>query len=406
MRALKAEIESQSTKYTDYTVQTIFFGGGTPTAVEAATLCEVLQVLKKHFNIAIDAEISMEANPGTVTAEALVQYKEAGINRLSIGLQSANDEELKLLGRIHTYADFLETYRLAVETGFTNINVDLMSALPGQTVQGYEETLQKILALDPPPRHISAYSLIIEEGTPFYEVYSAEREEMDRTGEIRSVSVNDKKPHLPSEEAERLMYESTARILAKAGYERYEISNYSQPGYECRHNTVYWRRGDYVGFGLGAASLVNNVRFRNTDSLQDYLKFFEYVADDRNGTETEPKDICINVELREGIIGEQEILSVEEQMEEFMFLGLRMTNGISKEEFRETFGVSLEDIFGEVIRKNIKEGLLEEITSEKAQKEIADKRMQGAQLQQSGDRIALTKRGLDVSNYVMAQFML
>lgn len=369
MCALKAEIEGQSTKYTDYTVQTVFFGGGTPTAVEAATLCEVLQTLKKHFNIAADAEISMEANPGTVTAEALVQYKKAGINRLSIGLQSANDEELKLLGRIHTYADFLETYRLAVEIGFTNINVDLMSALPGQTVQGYEQTLQKILALEPPPRHISAYSLIIEEGTPFYEIYGAGREE---------------NPYLPTEEEDRLMYENTVQILSQAGYERYEISNYSQPGYECRHNTVYWRRGDYVGFGLGAASLVNNVRFRNTDSLQDYLKFFEYVAEKRSVTETEPTDISANIELREGIIAEQEILSVEEQMEEFMFLGLRMTNGISKEEFRETFGVSLEDIFGEIIRKNIKEGLL----------------------QQKADRVALTKRGVDVSNYVMAQFML
>ncbi|MBQ7780802.1 MAG: oxygen-independent coproporphyrinogen III oxidase [Lachnospiraceae bacterium] len=344
LRALKAEIESQSGKYTDYTVQTVFFGGGTPTAVEAAILCEVLQTLKKYFNIAADAEVSMEANPGTVTAEALVQYKKAGINRLSIGLQSANDEELKLLGRIHTYADFLETYRLAVEIGFTNINVDLMSALPGQTVQGYEQTLQKILALEPPPRHISAYSLIIEEGTPFYEIYGAEREE---------------NPYLPTEEEDRLMYENTVQILSQAGYERYEISNYSQPGYECRHNTVYWRRGDYVGFGLGAASLVNNVRFRNTDNLQEYLRGSEYAT-------------------------EQEILSVEEQMEEFMFLGLRMTNGISKEEFRKTFGVSVEDIFGEIIRKNIKEELL----------------------QQKADRIALTKRGLDVSNYVMAQFIL
>lgn len=379
LHALKKEIKSQKEKYADYMVQTVFIGGGTPTAVKAETLCEVLQVLKENFTVAVDAEVSMEANPGTVTKDALKLYRGAGINRLSIGLQSANDTELKLLGRIHTYADFWGTYRLAVETGFNNINVDLMSALPGQTVQGYEETLRKVLALEPAPRHISAYSLIIEEGTPFYEIYGAEREEMDRTGEVKYVDDRTEAdcffskrtdlpnlpahkaemPHLPSEEAERLMYERTAQILSKAGYERYEISNYSQPGYACRHNTVYWRRGDYVGFGLGAASLVNNVRFRNTDNLQEYLRCSEYVA-------------------------EQEILSVEEQMEEFMFLGLRMTNGISKEEFRKTFGVSVEDVFGEVICKNIKEELL----------------------QQKAGRIALTQRGLDVSNYVMAQFML
>ncbi len=370
MHALEKEIKSQKEKYADYMVQTVFIGGGTPTAVKAETLCEVLQGLKENFTVAADAEVSMEANPGTVTKEALQQYRKAGINRLSIGLQSANDEELKLLGRIHSYADFLETYRMAVETGFTNINVDLMSALPGQNVQGYEQTLQKVLALQPAPQHISAYSLIIEEGTPFYESYGAEREEMDRTGEMKSVSVNDEKPHLPSEEAERLMYESTAQILAGAGYERYEISNYSQPGYACRHNTVYWRRGDYVGFGLGAASLVNNVRFHNTDNLQEYLKFFQY---DGENIGTECGDI----------VTEREVLSVEEQMEEFMFLGLRMTEGVSKAEFKKTFDVPVESIFGEVIRKNIEEGLL----------------------QQKSDRIALTKKGLDVSNYVMAQFM-
>ena len=396
MRALKTEIASQSRKYADYIVQTVFIGGGTPTAVEAGSLIRVLQVLRETFTIAGDAEISIEANPGTVTKDALELYRAAGINRLSIGLQSANDAELKLLGRIHTYADFLETYCLAVQAGFTNINVDLMSALPGQTVEEYEDTLRKVLALKPVPQHISAYSLIIEEGTPFYDSFGAEREEMDRTGEIKHIADKQGKPHLPSEEEERLMYERTAALLTEAGFERYEISNYSKPGFACRHNTVYWRRGDYVGFGLGAASLVDNVRFRNTDNLQKYMEA------EASGTEVlNAEKTCIaerenfRIAERENFrIAEQEILSLTEQMEEFMFLGLRMTNGISGEEFRETFGVSIESVFGEVIRKNVEEGLLEEISDGKEK------------VQKSERRIALTGKGMDVSNYVMAQFLL
>lgn len=357
MCALKEEIRSQKEKYKDYLVETVFIGGGTPTAVDGKLLCKVLQTVKENYSLAEDAEISMEANPGTVTKEALLHYKKAGINRLSIGLQSADNAELALLGRIHSFEDFLETYRMAVDAGFENINVDLMSALPGQTIGSYQDTVRKVLALTPQPKHISAYSLIIEEGTPFYEVYGEERAEMDRTGDAVADAENG--VHLPTEEAEREMYRLTEEMLSLAGYERYEISNYSKPGFACRHNCVYWQRGNYVGFGLGAASLVENVRFKNTDSLEQYLK-------------------------AERKIAEEEGLSLHEQMEEFMFLGLRMMQGVSKEEFKTCFGVDIESVFSEAIRKNTDAGLLFE----------------------QDNRLALTKKGLDISNYVMAQFLI
>ena len=355
--ALKEEIRSQKDKYKDYLVETVFIGGGTPTAVEAELLCEVLQTVKENYTLAEEAEISMEANPGTVTGEAFKRYKSAGINRLSIGLQSADNTELEMLGRIHNFEDFLQTYQMAVNAGFHNINVDLMSALPGQTINSYRDTLKKVLALTPKPQHISAYSLIIEEGTPFYALYGEERAELDRTGESRASAENE--PHLPSEEAEREMYSITEEMLAKAGYERYEISNYCQPGFACKHNCVYWQRGNYVGFGLGAASLVENMRFKNTESIKTYLKEGRKVA-------------------------EEERLTVTEQMEEFMFLGLRMIKGVSKEEFQMTFGVSIESVFGEPVIQNTESGLLKE----------------------KDNRLSLTKKGLDVANYVMAQFLI
>lgn len=358
MRALKEEIIKEKEKYRNYQVETVFIGGGTPTAVEAGLLCEVLQTLKDNYHFSKKAEISMEANPKTVTEHALEQYKKAGINRLSIGLQSADNDELALLGRIHDFEDFLKTYRMVTDAGFENINIDLMSALPGQTVRSYENTLKKVLSLSPQPTHISAYSLIIEEGTPFYELYGEERVQLDKRGEVINAG-QENAVHLPAEEAEREMYSLTEEMLLQAGYERYEISNYSKPGFECKHNCVYWTRGNYVGFGLGAASMVENVRFKNTEDLERYLESKEKIA-------------------------ETEILSMTEQMEEFMFLGLRMVQGVSKAEFIACFGVTVESVFGEVIRKNIKEGLLTETEG----------------------RVALTKKGMDVSNYVMAQFLI
>lgn len=390
LRALKQEIREQAARYREYEVQTVFIGGGTPTAVPCENLCEVLKTVFSFYRMNPHAEISMEANPGTVTKEALLSYRKAGINRISIGLQSADDMELKLLGRIHTYRDFQQTYRWAQEAGFTNINLDIMSALPGQSVENYKKTLETVLSSK--PQHISAYSLIVEEGTPFYEKYGQESEKLQATGE--------KQPDLPSEEEEREMYALTEKLLAAAGYHRYEISNYALPGRECRHNLVYWKRGNYVGFGLGAASMVENVRFENIREMQEYLAeyagmpdaepvFAEVAQGDKQALSNEQE-----FSLREDTHSENEQelsirenvhpLSSQEQMEETMFLGLRLTEGVSKAEFHRQFGVSMEQIYGEVIRKNTAKGLL---------------------IDEAG-YVCLTREGMDLSNYVMAQFLL
>lgn len=316
MEALLGETAKRAHEYRDYLVDTVFIGGGTPSVVDASWMEQLLDTIRGCYAMSDEAEISIEVNPGTVDGEKLRRYRKAGINRLSIGLQSADDEELERIGGIHTWADFASTYESAAAAGFTNINVDVMSALPGQDVESYAGTLEKVLALDPSPKHISAYSLIVEEGTPFAT--------MQAEGELP----------VPDEDEERLMYERTAEMLGRFGYGRYEISNYARAGYECRHNCGYWRRTDYVGFGIGAASLVNNVRFQNGRSLQEYLQ--------------NPL----------GCRNEGEILTVQEQMEEFMFLGLRMTSGVSEKVFRDTFATDIEEVYGEVIRRNVADGLL------------------------------------------------
>lgn len=325
----------------DAFVTSVFIGGGTPSVVEAAWIGRLMDAVRSHYALSEDAEISMEVNPGTVTRESLTRYREAGVNRLSIGCQSACDAELARIGRIHDFSQFLDTYGWAREAGFSNVNVDLMSALPGQGMADWEHTLQSILALEPAPEHISAYSLIVEEGTAFYELYAK--------GQLA----------LPDEDTEREMYWKTAEILQNAGYEHYEISNYARKGCICRHNCGYWRRTDYLGFGIGAASLYRNERFRNTDSLEEYL--------------AKP------LESRR----DRQELSLRERMAETFFLGLRMAEGVSLQEFRETYGQTAESVYGEAIRESAAEGLLEE----------------------RDGRLVLTKQGVDVSNYVMAKFL-
>ena len=350
MDALIRETRERAGDYRDYRVVSVFVGGGTPSTVPESLLEKLLEAVREGFELAETAEITMEVNPGTVNEEKLRRCREAGVNRLSIGLQSADDRELAVIGRIHTYGQFLETYYTARDCGFSNINVDLMSALPGQTLGSYLGTLEKVLALKPAPEHISAYSLIVEEGTPFYE--------MERKGILR----------IPDEECDRLMYAKTEELLGKEGYHRYEISNYAKPGYECRHNCGYWRRREYLGLGIGAASLIGNLRFRNGDSLEAYLNHPTGVRE----------------ELQE--------LTVEERMEEFMFLGLRMTEGVSVSAFQAVFGESMEKIYGNVIKKNLEDGLLEYRETDKW-------------TETGGRRLALTKRGIDVSNMVMAEFL-
>ena len=345
LKALKLEIRSQKELAKDYIVTSIFFGGGTPSVLRGKQLRSIMDALKSTFFIDEHAEISMEANPGTVTRRKLSAYKNAGVNRISFGLQSTKDEELKVLGRIHTFEAFQKSFSMAREVGFDNINVDLISAVPNQTVESWEQSVRTILELN--PEHISAYSLIIEEGTPFFDLYGdgAENEHL-----------------LPSEDDERLMYQRTEELLEKAGYHRYEISNYAKPGKECRHNLGYWERKQYLGLGIGASSLIRNARFKNCDDLEFYIEH--------------SPDIF---QIRE-IDG---ALTKEEQMEEFVFLGLRKMEGISVKMFEEIFGKTLKECYGNGIEKMKSEFLLEE----------------------SEGMLRLTKKGIDISNYVFAEIL-
>ncbi|WP_288775978.1 radical SAM family heme chaperone HemW [uncultured Eubacterium sp.] len=375
IKKLQEEIAYYGAQYEEYQVSSIFFGGGTPTILEGYQLAAILETVKEHFNIATDAEITVECNPGTLTAGKGEKLVQAGFNRLSMGLQSADDRELQLLGRIHNFAQFLESYDLARKVGFRNINVDLMSALPGQTLKSWQDTLQKVTALR--PEHISAYSLIIEEGTPFYERFAEDERIREEGGHPKL---------LPEEDVERQMYELTETFLHTKGYERYEISNYAKPGYECRHNCGYWTRKDYLGLGLGASSLVEHQRFQNTSDLKTYLEQ-EYSPQD-NGLHEKAAE---NFPLQEKKQLEQsehyiyiETLDKKSEMEEFMFLGLRLMAGISRQQFEKKFQVTLNSVYGEVLRKLKGEQLIEEVAG----------------------YVRLTEHGIDVSNYVLAEFLL
>lgn len=353
------EIPSMVGMCREYQVISVFFGGGTPSLLTAGQIHRIMNTIKLNYNLISDAEISMECNPATATFDTLRAYKESGVNRLSIGLQSANDEELKALGRIHNYKQFLQTYEDARKAGFTNINIDLMAALPGQTLASYEETLQKVIALS--PEHISAYSLIIEEGTPFYERYGKNVvNEGSQTMECVAMY-----PELPDEDTERLMYHRTNEILEKVGYHRYEISNYAKEGCECRHNLTYWTGIDYIGFGIGAASYFQGYRYKNTGDIGRYQQV-SFMPESDSWHE------------------EIELLSEKDLMEEFMFLGLRLKKGISEQEFMEKFGKTVEEVYQKVLNRLTEEGVLE----------------------RKNGRIRLSEKGTDVANYVMAEFLL
>lgn len=340
-KRLMEDIGVMGKRYGEIPVETIFIGGGTPSVPDSGLIVEIMEHVRHAFHVVDGAEISMEANPGTVTREKLTDYRKAGINRLSFGLQSANDRELKLLGRIHTWAEFLESFTLARECGFANLNIDLMSALPGQTCESWKETLSRVTDLD--PEHISAYSLIIEEGTPFGERYGSE--------EGRKL--------LPDEDSEREMYHETKRFLKDCGYERYEISNYAKPGRECRHNIGYWTGVPYLGLGLRASSYLDGCRFTVNPDMKQYL------------------------EEKPGMFTDIEKLTKKDMEEEFFYVGLRMTAGVSLSEFERRFGISAKEVYP---------GLMETFVKEKA-------------AHFEGDRFVLTDYGLDVSNYIMAQFL-
>ena len=360
--ALLREIAWESKYYTKYVIKTIFFGGGTPSILEAEEIAKILDCLRGHYHIDEKAEITLEMNPGTTNRMKLLKLKNSGINRLSIGLQSADNAELQMLGRIHTYEDFLQTYCQAREIGFANINIDLMSALPDQHMDSWIRTLEKVVALQ--PEHISAYSLIIEAGTQLYN-------NRDAWGPV------------PDEDEDRQMYQETKRILAEYGYHRYEISNYAKAGYECKHNCIYWQRGvwhtaDFVGFGLGASSTVGNRRWENTDNMQRYLSVFQ-----KHNANLYDSRLTDNNTVGESVKEAVTILLDVEQMEEFMFLGLRMMEGVSKQEFTESFAKDMDVIYGDALQKWI----------------------QLKMMVQSGDTVRLTDAGIDVSNIVLSSFV-
>lgn len=367
LELLLLEIEKQSFFYKDYDVASVFVGGGTPSLLAADAINILFEKLNHDFAIKKDCEITVEANPDSLTTEKLTAFSRAGVNRLSIGLQSTDDEELRRIGRLHDYQTFCRAYENARQTGFQNINIDLMASLPGQTFDSYRKTLERVLQLR--PEHISAYSLMLEEGTWLYE----HRKEL----------------LFPTEEEDRAFYELTGKMLAEYNYNRYEISNYALDGYACRHNQVYWTRGDYAGFGLGAASMVDNVRWSNPRSIPEYrdalLRPYSASTDFEPAERTGAGLAAAKTDLtaaRARLSGNVQYLSVQEQMEEFMFLGLRLTKGVSKQDFRETFGLPIEEVYGKAIEALRRDGLL-----------LAD------------DLVRLTPFGTDISNYVMEKFL-
>lgn len=347
-QTLLREIESYGFAVSQYKIRTIYFGGGTPSLLEAEWIGRILEKICHVFSDTDkrNTEITLEVNPGTVNRQKWKAYEQMGINRISMGLQSSHDAELKLLGRVHSYKDFLLCYEDARAQHFSNISVDIMSALPGQRIDTYKETLERVVKLK--PEHISSYSLIVEPETAFWQEYG---------------SGMPKETLLPDEDTDRRMYALTKNILETHGYNRYEISNYAKPGFESKHNSSYWTGIPYIGLGLGAASYFQGKRYCNTNQMKPYL---QYAGEEKKRVE------------------QVEEIGKKEAMEEFMFLGLRMTKGIVVSQFFENFHESVYERYGSVIDRLKKQNLL----------------------QDNGTNIWLTDYGIDVSNVVFSEFLL
>lgn len=353
------EIRAQGACCRDYRVETVFIGGGTPSIMDPCLIRDIMQAIGESFDLWEKAEVTIEVNPGTLLQNKLHIYRSCGINRVSIGLQSADNRELKELGRIHSFEEFLKSYQCARMAGFTEINVDLISGIPGQSLDSWKNTLKKVTMLK--PEHISAYSLIVEEGTPYWDRYGR------KPGEQKDPS---RWPPLPDEETENRIDRLTRTFLQDQGYGRYEISNYAKAGHECRHNIGYWTEVPYLGLGLGSSSYIAGERFSNERDMSAYLSLDFETEGGLGGLES--------------LHGPIQILTREEKMEEFMFLGLRMTRGISEIDFVSMFGVKLESVYGDVIRRLMANGLI----------------------RQDGVWISLTEWGMDVSNFVLSEFLL
>lgn len=338
VQALVLEIKSKACAYQDFEIKSIFIGGGTPTVLPSDYIVKIMDALWKNYTIAADAEMTVEANPGTINLDKLTALRKSGINRISMGVQAWQDRLLKKLGRIHSQEQFLEGYELARQAGFNNINLDLMFTLPTQTLEDWEQTLENTIKLK--PEHISTYSLIIEETTPFYDMYSK------------------KELILPDEMTDRKMYYKAKELLKQNGYVHYEISNFAKPGFESKHNIVYWKQKQYVGFGLGAHSYIDKTRFHNTYDINQYLT----------------QDDCVE---------DIEKSDIYDEYAEYMFLGLRLIEGVSISDFNLKFTKDIYNIYGEEVEECKQLGLLYE----------------------ANGYIALTDYGLDVSNIVFEKFL-
>lgn len=339
IEALSEEIISRASKFN---ISTIFIGGGTPTFLNYEEILILGKTIEK-LNIAKDCEFTVECNPGTLTKEKLKALKQIGVNRLSIGLQSTHNNHLKAIGRIHTYEEFKSNYYLARELGFNNISIDLIFALPDETLEEWRHDILEVIKIE--PEHISCYSLIIEEGTPFHKLY------------------NMGKLNLPDEEVEREMYRSTLELLTKAGYDQYEISNFSKKNKESKHNLVYWTLKDYIGCGTGAHSYVQGMRYRNVETIEEYINLMN---------------------TRGNAMVESHKNSIEDDIEEFIFMGMRKIKGIDEKEFKNRFGREIDELYRDVIIKYESEKLLE----------------------RKNGRIFFTERGVELSNRVLTDFIL
>lgn len=346
VKCIQKEIEIESKKYSkdEYEITTIYLGGGTPSYISALYIENIINVIKLNYNVKDNAEITIEINPGTVNEEKILIYEKIGINRVSIGLQTTNDKLLKQIGRIHTYEEFLNCYKLVSKSKIDNINVDLMLALPNQTIEDLEEGLQKVIKLK--PNHISLYSLILEEGTKLEKM----------------VSENIVK--LPEEDMEREMYWKTKRILEKNGYNHYEISNFAKEGYKSKHNMNCWSQKEYLGFGVAAHSYVNRKRYCNINNIE------EYVSNIKKGKIENNRTVC-------------EIQNKIDEQKEFMMLGLRKIDGIDIQEFKNKFVENPIYVFHKELEKLVNEDLVEIDL----------------------DKIKLTNKGLDFANLVWEKFV-
>lgn len=342
VEALIIHMEDYAKAASSYEVDSVFFGGGTPTSLPVKRLLDIMEGIYDNFNVRSDAEITIEANPATVTLGGLRRLRRAGFNRISMGLQSANDSELKALGRTHTFEDFKKSFAMAKKAGFTSLNADVMYGIPGQTPESFRHTLTELIALD--PSHVSMYGLRIEEGTPFD-------------------TVKDKLA-LPDEDAEAEMYFEAIDLLAEHGYAQYEISNFAKPGKSCVHNLRYWNCEEYLGFGPGAHSYFGGRRFAAERSIDTYLRAMEYPGS--------VKYLSENYEI-----------SSSECLGEYVMLRMRLNEGVDTDAFAARFGVSFERLFGKYLALYSENGFMKK----------------------EGRHWCFTPKGMYVSNYILSAML-